>query len=141
MEEVVSKSIGSQRFNALLLSTLALLALVLAAVGIYGVVSYLVTQRTREIGVRVALGATRADVLKLVLRQGLTSVGLGLAAGIAAAFGLSRLLESLVQGVSSVDPLAFVAAPSALLAVAVASIYLPARRAAGVDPLVALRAE
>ncbi len=141
MDEIVSKSIGAQRFNALLLGALALLALVLAAVGIYGVVSYLVTQRTQEIGVRVALGATRSDVLSLVLRQGLGAVVLGLALGLGGAFAVSRLLESLVQGVSAADPFTFIAAPVVLFAVAVASIYLPARRAAGVDPVIALRAE
>jgi predicted permease len=141
MDEVVSRSLGSREFNMLLVGALAFVALVLAAVGIYGVLSYLVQQRTREIGVRVALGATSGRVLVLVLRQGLATVAAGVALGLAGAFGLTRLLQSLVYGVSVRDPLAFTLAPLALVAVALVSVWLPARRAVRVDPITALRVE
>jgi ABC-type antimicrobial peptide transport system permease subunit len=117
------------------------LALVLAAVGIYGVLSYLVNQRTRELGVRLALGTTRSEVVMLVLRQGLSTVGVGVALGIAGAFGLTRLLEHLLYAVSALDPVAFVVAPVVLVGVALVSTWLPAWRASRVDPMVALRYE
>jgi putative ABC transport system permease protein len=141
MDEVVSRSLGSREFNMLLVGALALVALVLAAVGIYGVLSYLVQQRAREIGVRLALGATPGRVLGWVLRQGLATVAVGVALGLAGAFGLTRLLQNLIYGVSVRDPLAFAAAPLVLAAVALVSIWLPARRAARVDPITALRVE
>ncbi|HXO21567.1 MAG TPA: ABC transporter permease [Thermoanaerobaculia bacterium] len=141
MEEVVSRSLGLQRFETLLLGVLALVALVLAAVGIYGVLSYLVNQRTREIGVRMALGATSPHVLGLVIRQGIAAVLVGVAVGLAGAFALTRLLASLLVGVSARDPLTFLLAPALLTAVALAASSLPARRASRLDPLVALRQE
>jgi predicted permease len=141
MEEIVERSLGAQRFNTLLLGLMAGLALVLAAVGIYGVLSYLVNQRTRELGVRLALGATRGEVVMLVLRQGLSTVGMGVALGVAGAFGLTRLMEHLLYSVSALDPVAFIAAPVVLVGVALASTWLPARRASRVDPMVALRYE
>jgi putative ABC transport system permease protein len=118
---------------------LAGLALVLAAVGIYGVLSYLVNQRTREIGVRLALGATRGEVVRLILRQGLSPVGLGVVLGVAGAVGLTRLISSLLFGVEALDATVFVLAPVGLLSVALVAMWLPARRAARVDPMVALR--
>jgi predicted permease len=141
MEEVLTRSLGSQRFNMVLVGALAALALLLSAVGIYGVLSYLVAQRTQEIGVRVALGATRGSVVGLVLGQGMRAVGAGAAVGVLAAFGLAKLLTSLLYGLSASDPVAFLAAPALLLVVAFGATWLPARRAAHVDPMVALRSD
>jgi len=139
MEQVVTRSLGSHRFNMLLMGCLALLALALAGVGIYGVLSYLVSQRTREIGVRMALGASARNVLQLVVGQGLTPVLIGVAIGIAGAFGLTRLLAGLLVGVSATDLTSFVLAPVALTAVALLASSVPARRASRMDPLLALR--
>ncbi|OJT22729.1 hypothetical protein BO221_23565 [Archangium sp. Cb G35] len=139
MEEILSRSLGSQRFNMTLLGLMAGLALVLAAVGIYGVLSYLVNQRTRELGVRLALGATRGEVVRLILRQGLSPVGLGLALGVAGAAGLTRLISSLLYGVEALDVSVFLLAPVGLVGVALVAMWLPARRASRVDPMVALR--
>jgi putative ABC transport system permease protein len=139
MEQVVSRSLGTQRFSALLLGGLALLALLLAAVGIYGVLSYLVGQRTREIGVRMALGASGRQVLQMVVGQGLGAVAVGLAVGIAGAFALSRVVRSLLANVSPTDPVAFAVAPVVLALVALAASVLPARRASRLDPVRALR--
>ncbi len=143
MDEIVMRSVGAQRFSALLLAILALLALVLAAVGIYGVLSYLVNQRSREIGVRMALGASASNVLGMVVRQGFGSVLIGVGTGLVGAFLLARWLggkmDALLGGVSATDPVSFIVAPALLAAVALLASAIPAHRASHLDPLVALR--
>jgi predicted permease len=141
MEEIVSRSLGNHRFTMVLMSALAFLALLLAAVGIYGVLSYLVNQQTREIGVRMALGATAAHVLRLVLRQALVAVGIGVAIGLGLVIAGTRVLASLLVGVSATDPLTFVVAAVVLTAVALLASSIPAHRASSLDPLQALRRE
>jgi putative ABC transport system permease protein len=141
MEDILSESIARQSFSMLLFGLFAVLALVLAAVGIYGVMSYSVAQRTREIGLRMALGAQRSDVLKMVVGQGLKLVLIGVVFGLAAAFILTRLMSSLLFGVSATDPITFITISLVLISVAVLSSFLPAHRATKVDPMVALRAE
>lgn len=141
MEQVVSESTARQNFNMLLLSIFAGLALLLAAIGIYGLMSYTVEQRTQEIGIRLALGAGRGDMLKLIVRQGMLLAGIGVVIGLAAAFGLARLLASLLFGVKTTDPLTYVAVALVLASVALFATYVPARRATKIDPLIALRYE
>jgi putative ABC transport system permease protein len=141
MDEILSRSLGRRRFTALLLGTLSLLALALAALGIYGVISYLVEQRTREIGIRMALGASPASILRLVVRQAMSAVLVGIAAGLAGALALTRLLGSLIYGIGAHDPLSFVLTPALLALVAVLACAIPAHRAGSVDPLIALRSE
>jgi putative ABC transport system permease protein len=141
MEEVIARSVAPRRFNMLLLGIFATLALLLASVGIYGVISYTVAQRTREIGVRMALGARRADVIKLVVKQGMSLALVGIGAGLAASFALTRLMANLLFGVRPSDPLTFGVIASLLMAVALLACYLPARRAARTDPMRALHSE
>jgi ABC-type antimicrobial peptide transport system permease subunit len=138
---LVENSMTQSRFSMLLLGAFGVLAVILASVGIYGVISYSVGQRTREIGLRMALGAQRRSVLGLVLGQGARLAGLGIAIGIAAALALTRLMASLLFGIAPRDPLTFFAVPLLLMAVALAACYIPARRAMRVDPMVALRYE
>jgi predicted lysophospholipase L1 biosynthesis ABC-type transport system permease subunit len=141
LEEILSRSVGQRRFQMLLVVLFALAALALAAFGTYGVLSYAVTRRTGEMGIRMALGAQRSDVFGMVLRQGMMPVVAGLAAGAASAVALGRYLESLLFQVSPRDPLAFAVSGAVLLIVSVAACLVPARRATRVSPIEALRFE
>src|SRR3954468_23213450 len=141
MDEVLSKEIGPRRIAMTLLLTFAALALILASIGIYGVLSYFVTQSIPEIGVRVALGATRINVLRLVVGRGMKLTAAGLVVGLVAALLLTRLMTSLLFGVSATDATTFVAVSALLMTVALLACYIPARRATKIDPLVALRYE
>ena len=141
MEQLLSDSILQPRFNMLLLTIFAVLAWLLAAMGIYGVISYVVTQRSHEIGIRMALGAQKSDVVRLVVGRGMFLVMIGVVIGLAASVALTRVLSSLLYGVSARDPMIFAGVSMLLAGVALLASYIPARRAAKVDPMVALRYE
>jgi putative ABC transport system permease protein len=141
MEQVLKKSLSDRRFNMTLLLTFAGVALLLAAVGVYGVMNYTVTLRKRELGIRMALGAEARDVLRLVLGQGLTLTLIGVAAGLISAYALTRLMASLLYGVTATDYLTFITVPAVLIVVGLAASYVPARRATKVNPTIALRTE
>lgn len=141
MNDLVGRSVAERRFTMLLLTAFASLAVALALVGVYGLLAYVVTQRTPEMGVRLAMGASPADVVRLFLREGAALTAAGVVAGLAGAFAGARLLTSLLFGVSATDPVTFAGVSAFLVAVALGASYLPARRAARVDPMLALRAE
>ena len=141
MDQIVIESTARNEFNMTLLSIFAGIALLLAAIGIYGLMAYTVQQRTQEIGIRMALGAKPSDVLRMVLRHGLLLCIVGIAAGISGAFAVIRLMKSLIFGVSPTDPVTFVGVAVLLAAVAFTACWIPARRASRVDPMVALRHE
>jgi len=141
LDDVVSRSIAAPRFTTALLSVFAGLALILAAIGIYGVLSFIVAQRTAELGIRMALGASASDVLRLVVGQGMRPVIIGLAVGLLAALALARVLQGFLFGVAQTDPGTYVTVTVVLSSAAILACYLPARRAARVDPMTALRAE
>jgi putative ABC transport system permease protein len=141
MESVAGQALAEQRFHTVVLSIFAGIAFALAAVGIYGVMAYDVTQRTQEIGIRMALGAQTHDVLKLILGQGARLAAYGIAAGVAAALGLTRLMAAMLYGVKATDALTFAFIALLLAAVALIASYLPSRRAMALDPVTALRHE
>jgi putative ABC transport system permease protein len=141
MDQLLSNSVVQPRLNLTLLVTFAGLALVLAAVGIYGVMAYTVTQRTHEIGIRMAIGAQTEDVLKQVLLEGARLAIIGLAIGLAGSLAATRLIATMLFGVKPTDPLTFAAVAVILTSVTLAACYIPARRATRVDPMVALRYE
>jgi hypothetical protein len=141
MNEVIADSLAQRRFSMILLGSFAAVALLLSSLGIYGVISYLVGQRTHELGIRMALGAKRTDIFRLVLGHGLKMTIAGVAIGLLAAFGLTRLMTKMIFGVSATDPVTFAVIALLLILVALLACFVPARRATKVDPLVALRYE
>jgi putative ABC transport system permease protein len=141
MDDLITSSLKRPRFNLVLVAIFAATALLLAAIGIYGVMSYIVEQQTREIGIRSALGAKRSHILKLVIGRGVGMALIGVVLGIVAALGLTRFLAGLLYGVAAIDPITFGSISILLLIVAALACYIPARRATKVDPLIALRYE
>jgi putative ABC transport system permease protein len=141
MEDLLSDSVSTRRFTMSMLGGFSALALMLAMIGVYGVVSYTVAERTPEIGIRIALGAQGRDVLRMIMAQGLKPVVIGAAAGLVASLALSRTLSSLLYGVTATDPATFAIVAFLLSLAALLACYLPARRATKVDPMVALRDE
>jgi putative ABC transport system permease protein len=141
MDQIMSNMAGNARFRTLLLGVFAAVALLLAAIGIYGVISYSVAQRAREIGIRIAIGAQNRDVLSLVVGQGMKLALIGVGVGIAGALAFTRVLSGMLFNVSATDPLTFVGVSTLLALVALLACYVPARRAMSVDPMVALRCE
>jgi ABC-type antimicrobial peptide transport system permease subunit len=141
MEQVLAEKTSRQNFNMLLLTIFAGVALVLAAIGIYGLMSYSVEQQTAELGIRMALGAAKGDLFRLVVKQGMAPALIGVAGGLGLAMLATRVLKSLLFGVQTYDPVSFISVAVVLTAVALVSIYLPARRAMSLDPLIALRQE
>jgi putative ABC transport system permease protein len=141
MNQVVEESMASNRFNMILMTIFAAVALMIASIGLYGVISYSVSQRTHEIGIRMALGASRRSVLSLVLRNGMTLAGIGVGLGVVVALGLTRLMSSLLFGVSPTDPFTFISISLVLFGIALVACFVPAQRATKVDPIVALRYE
>jgi putative ABC transport system permease protein len=137
----IDGALGARKFTMRLLASFAILAVILATIGVYGVMSYAVARRTQEMGIRMALGARRNQVVGMVLRQGMRTIVIALVIGIGASFAATRVLETQLFGVGRTDPLTFAAVPLLLAIVALAACYLPARRASRVDPVVALRAE
>jgi putative ABC transport system permease protein len=141
MEDLIAKSLANRKFTMLLLTTFAGIDVVLAAIGLFGVMSYSVVQRAREIGVRMALGARRMDIFNLIVREGMILTGIGLGIGIGGAFALTRLISGLLFGISPTDVSTFVVLSAFLALVAFLACWWPARRASHVDPMIALRAE
>ena len=141
MDQIIADSLAERRFSMILFGVFAALALLLASVGIYGVISYVVGQRTHEIGIRMALGARQVDILRLILAGASRLALIGVAVGLVSALGFTRLMGNLLYGVGPRDPLTFIAVPAVLIAVALLASYLPARRATKVDPMTALRYE
>jgi ABC-type antimicrobial peptide transport system permease subunit len=141
MQERVGESLARRRFAMSLLAVFASLALILAVIGVYGVIAYLVSQGKREIGIRIALGATKRNILTLIVRQGMFLALVGCGVGLAVAFALTRLMRSLLFGVSATDGLTFVVIPVILILAALVASYIPARRATRIDPLTSIRCE
>ena len=141
MDQWLSESLARRRFAMLMLGLFAVVAMLLAGVGIYGVMSYTVAQRTREMGIRIALGAQTRDVLRLIFRQGLSLAGIGVGIGLVVAIAATRLMASLLFGIRATDPITFAAIALLLAMVALLACWIPARRATKVDPMIALRYE